>query len=188
MNASGSQGIRGSQDYVRKGGAAARLMLVQAAANGWNVPAAECTVDKGVIFHKASARQTTFGAVANDAARKLEAPKDVVLASIPRTGRSPASRCAASTTLEKVDGTLVYGIDIKLPGMLIAAIRACPVQGGKVKSFDTAAAKGMRGVKAILPVGEERGRRRRRQFLERQERRRRRADHLGRRRIGERVE
>ena len=74
MNASGSQGIRGSQDYVRKGGAAARLMLVQAAANGWNVPAAECTVYKGVISHRASARQTTFGAVANDAG-KLEAPK-----------------------------------------------------------------------------------------------------------------
>src|ERR671927_1229077 len=68
----GSRGIRMSHEYVRKGGAAARMMLIQAAANEWKVPAAECTVDKGVITHKASGRTTTYGKVA-DAAGKLEA-------------------------------------------------------------------------------------------------------------------
>ena len=74
----GSQGIRQSQDYVRKGGAAARMMLVEAAARGWNVPAAECRVAKGVISHPASGRSTTYGRVA-EAAGKLEAPKEIPL-------------------------------------------------------------------------------------------------------------
>src|SRR5690349_2499239 len=67
----GSQGIRQSQKYVREGGAAARMMLLQAAANEWKVPVSECTVDKGVITHKASGRTTTYGKVA-DAAAKIE--------------------------------------------------------------------------------------------------------------------
>src|SRR5207237_6427191 len=71
----GSRGIRMSHEYGRKGGAAARIMLIQAAANEWKVPVAECAVDKGVITHKASGRSTTYGKVA-DAAAKLEAPKD----------------------------------------------------------------------------------------------------------------
>src|SRR5262244_3435773 len=71
----GSRGIRMSHEYVRKGGAAARMMLIQAAANQWDVPAGECTVDKGVITHKASGRSITYGKVA-DAAAKLDPPKD----------------------------------------------------------------------------------------------------------------
>src|SRR3954464_99655 len=72
----GSRGVRDSHDYMRKGGAAARQMLIQAAANGWGVPASECTVSKGVITHAASGRTTTYGKVAEAAAR-LEPPKDV---------------------------------------------------------------------------------------------------------------
>src|SRR5829696_8126572 len=71
----GSQGIRQSNEYVRKGGAAARMMLVQAAAEAWGVPAGECRVSKGVITHAASGRSTTYGQMA-EAAGKLEAPKD----------------------------------------------------------------------------------------------------------------
>ena len=74
----GSQGIRGSQDYVRKGGAAARMMLIQAAADEWKVPVGECTVAKGVITHAASSRTTTYGKIA-PAAAKLTAPTDVKL-------------------------------------------------------------------------------------------------------------
>ena len=77
----GSQGIRLSHEYVRKGGAAARMMLVQAAANDWKVEPSACTVAKGVITHSASGRSTTFGKVA-DAAAKLEAPKEVPLKDI----------------------------------------------------------------------------------------------------------
>src|SRR6266700_8334585 len=75
MSTGGSRGIRMSHEYVRKGGAAARIMLIQAAADQWKVPVAECTVDKGVITHKASGRSTTYGKVA-DAAAKLDPPKD----------------------------------------------------------------------------------------------------------------
>src|SRR3984893_3550519 len=74
----GSRGIRESHEYVRKGGAAARMMLVQAAANEWNVPAAECSAANSVITHKASGRTTTFGKVAEAAAR-IEAPKEITL-------------------------------------------------------------------------------------------------------------
>jgi len=74
----GSRGVRDSHDYMRKGGAAARVMLIQAAANGWSVPAAECTVSRGVITHGPSGRTTTYGKVA-EAAAKLEPPKDVQL-------------------------------------------------------------------------------------------------------------
>src|SRR5947209_14314205 len=74
----GSRGIRESNDFVRKGGAAARIMLVQAAAEQWKVPAAECTAADGVITHKASSRSTTYGKVA-DAAGKIEPPTDIKL-------------------------------------------------------------------------------------------------------------
>jgi isoquinoline 1-oxidoreductase beta subunit len=74
----GSRGIRASEQVVRKGGAAARMMLIQAAANEWKVPAAECTAANGVITHTASGRKTTFGKVA-DAASKIEPPADIKL-------------------------------------------------------------------------------------------------------------
>ena len=74
----GSRGIRTSHDYVRKGGAAARMMLVQAAANEWKVPAAQCSAANSVITHKPSGRKTTYGKVA-EAAAKLEVPKDIAL-------------------------------------------------------------------------------------------------------------
>jgi isoquinoline 1-oxidoreductase beta subunit len=78
MFTAGSRGIRESQELVRKGGAVARQMLLQAAANGWNVPVSECSAINGVIAHKSSGRTTTFGKVA-EAAGKLEPPKDVQL-------------------------------------------------------------------------------------------------------------
>src|SRR5438874_2248783 len=74
----GSRGIRTSHEYVRKGGASARMMLIQAAANEWKVPASECSAANSVITHKASGRTTTYGKVA-EAAAKLEPPKDVAL-------------------------------------------------------------------------------------------------------------
>jgi isoquinoline 1-oxidoreductase beta subunit len=148
----GSRGIRMSHEYVRKGGAAARMMLVQAAANQWNVPASECTVDKGVITHKASNRSTTYGKVA-DAAAKLEAPKDPPLKD-PKDWKIAGKPLLRLDTADKVNGKLVYGTDIKLPGMLNAAIRDCPVQGGKIKSFDAAKVTGMPGVKKVVQVGD----------------------------------
>lgn len=147
----GSRGIRSSQDYVRKGGATARVMLIQAAADEWKVPAAECTVAKGVITHKASGKTTTYGKVAEAAAKltpsdvKLKDPKDWTIA---------GKGLLRLDTADKTTGTMVYGIDIKLPGMLNAAIKDCPVFGGKLKSFDEAKVAGMKGVKKVVKVGD----------------------------------
>jgi isoquinoline 1-oxidoreductase beta subunit len=148
----GSRGIRTSQDYVRKGGATARVMLIQAAADEWKVPASECTVAKGVITHTASGKTTTYGKVA-EAAAKLTPPAEVKLKD-PKDWTIAGKGLLRLDTADKTTGTMVYGIDIKLPGMLNAAIKDCPVFGGKVKSFDEAKITGMKGVKKVVKVGD----------------------------------
>jgi isoquinoline 1-oxidoreductase beta subunit len=148
----GSRGIRESQDYVRKGGAAARIMLVQAAADEWKVPAAECRAEAGVISHAASNRRTTYGKVAA-AAAKLTPPENPTLKD-PRDWKLSGKRLARLDTVEKTNGSLVYSADFKMPGLLNAAIRHCPVFGGKVKSFDAAKVEKMPGVKKVVPVGD----------------------------------
>ncbi len=148
----GSRGIRMSHEYVRKGGAAARVMLVQAAANEWKVPVAECSVANSVITHNPSGRKTTYGKVA-EAAAKLEAPKDVPLKD-PKNWKLIGKPVKRLDTYDKLTGKQVYGADLKLPGMLNAAIRDCPVQGGKIKSFDAAKVASMPGVKKIVKVGD----------------------------------
>jgi isoquinoline 1-oxidoreductase beta subunit len=148
----GSRGIRESHEYVRKGGAAARTMLIQAAANEWKVPAGECTAEKSVITHKASGRSLRYGQVAA-AAATLEAPKDVALKD-PKDWIIAGKPLPRLDTVDKTNGAKIYGMDFKLPGMLNAAIKDCPVFGGKVKSFDAAKIKDMPGVKHVLPVGD----------------------------------
>ena len=148
----GSRGIRTSHDYVRMGGATARVMLVQAAANQWKVPASECTVSNSVITHTPSGRKTTYGKVAS-AAAKLEQPKDVKLKD-PKEWKVIGKPLARLDTADKVTGKQVYGFDLKLPGMLNAAIKDCPVFGGKLKSFDAGRVTSMKGVKKVVPVGD----------------------------------
>jgi isoquinoline 1-oxidoreductase beta subunit len=148
----GSRGIRESHDYVRKGGAAARIMLVQAAAGEWKVPAAECSVAKGVITHKASGRSLRYGEVAAAAAR-LSPPTEVPLKD-PKDWTIAGKPLKRLDTADKTNGKKIYGMDFKLPGMLNAAIKDCPVFGGKVKSFDAARIKDMPGVKHVVPVGD----------------------------------
>ncbi|MEY9646721.1 isoquinoline 1-oxidoreductase beta subunit [Bradyrhizobium elkanii] len=148
----GSRGIRTSQDYVRRGGATARVMLVQAAANEWKVPASECKAANSVITHTASGKTTTYGKVA-EAAAKLEPPADVKLKD-PKDWTIAGKGLKRLDTSDKTTGKMVYGIDVKLPGMLNAAIKDCPVFGGKVKSFDEAKIAGMKGVKKVVQVGD----------------------------------
>jgi isoquinoline 1-oxidoreductase subunit beta len=148
----GSRGIRTSQDYVRKGGATARMMLIQAAANDWKVPVSECTAANSVITHTPSARTTTYGKVA-EAAAKLEPPADVKLKD-PKDWKIAGKPLKRLDTADKTTGKMTYGIDLKLPGMLNAAIKACPVFGGKLKSFDAAKITGMKGVKKVVRVGD----------------------------------
>jgi isoquinoline 1-oxidoreductase subunit beta len=152
MSTGGSRGIRNSHEYVRKGGAAARMMLVQAAANEWKVPASECTASNSVITHSPSGRTTTFGKVA-EAAAKLEPPAEIKLKD-PKDWKIAGKPLQRLDTADKINGKMIYGIDVKLPGMLNAAIKDCPVFGGKVKSFDTAKVAGMPGVKKVVQVGD----------------------------------
>ena len=149
----GSRGIRTSEQYVRKGGAAARMMLIDAAAAQWKVPAAECFAATGVITHKPTGRKTSFGKV-SVAASKLPVPTDIVLKD-PKDWTiigKPMNRL--DTLRDKVTGKQVYGIDLKFPGMVVATIKECPVFGGKLKSFDDKKAMAMKGVKKVIKVGE----------------------------------
>jgi isoquinoline 1-oxidoreductase beta subunit len=148
----GSAGIRASQSYVRRGGAAARLMLIQAAANEWKVPAAECTVADGVITHRLSEQTTTYGKVA-EAAAKLELPADIKLKD-PKDWKIAGKGMKRLDTRDKTTGKMIYGIDVKLPGMLSAAIKDCPVFGGKLKSFDETKVISMKGIKKVVRVGD----------------------------------
>ncbi|MBP0110562.1 MULTISPECIES: xanthine dehydrogenase family protein molybdopterin-binding subunit [Bradyrhizobium] len=148
----GSRGIRSSQDYVRKGGATARVMLIQAAADAWKVPASECTAANSVITHTPSGRTTTYGKVA-EAAAKLTPPADVKLKD-PKDWKLIGKGVKRLDTVDKTTGAMVYGIDVKLPGMLNAAIKDCPVFGGKLKSYDEAKVAGMKGVKKVVTVGD----------------------------------
>jgi isoquinoline 1-oxidoreductase beta subunit len=148
----GSIGIRTSHDYVRKGGATARMMLIQAAANQWNVAASECKAVDGVVTHVPSGRTVTFGKVA-EAAAKLDPPTEVKLKD-PKDWHIAGKGLKRLDTADKVNGKMTYGIDVQLPGMLNAAIKDCPVFGGKLKSFDEAKAIGMKGVRRIVGVGD----------------------------------
>jgi isoquinoline 1-oxidoreductase beta subunit len=148
----GSRGIRESHDYTRKGGAIARTMLVQAAANQWNVPTTECTAANSVITHTPSGRTITYGKVAATAG-KLTPPAEVALKD-PKDWKLAGKRLARLDTRDKTTGKQVYGSDLKMPGMLNAAIKACPVFGGKLKSCDEAAIAKKPGVKKIVKVGD----------------------------------
>jgi isoquinoline 1-oxidoreductase beta subunit len=148
----GSRGIRSSQEYVRKGGATARMMLVQAAANEWKVPVAECTASNSVITHTPSGKTTTYGKVV-EAAAKLQPPAEVKLKD-PKDWKIAGKGLKRLDTEDKTTGKMMYGIDVKLPGMLNAAIKDCPVFGGKLKSFDEAKITGMKGVKKVVRVGD----------------------------------
>jgi isoquinoline 1-oxidoreductase beta subunit len=148
----GSRGIRESHDYVRKGGATARVMLMQAAANEWKVPLSEVRAANSVVTHVPSGRTFTYGQLAPEAAR-LEPPADVALKD-PKDWKLVGKRLARLDTVDKVTGKMVYGADFKMPGLLNAAIKDCPVFGGKVKSFNPAAIQKRPGIKKVVRVGD----------------------------------
>jgi isoquinoline 1-oxidoreductase beta subunit len=148
----GSRGIRESHQYVRQGGATARTMLVQAAADAWKVPASECSAANSVITHRPSGRTTTYGKVA-EAAAKLTPPANVPLKD-PKDWKLIGKPVKRLDTMEKLTGAQVYGMDLKLPGMLNAAIKDSPVFGGKVRSYEAAKVTGMPGVRHVLQVGD----------------------------------
>jgi len=150
MSTGGSRSIRNSQDYLRKAGATARTMLIAAAAAQWNVAAAECTAHNGVITHGPSGRTTTFGRVAAAAAR-TEPPGSVTLKS-PKDWTLIGTRQKRLEIADKVTGRPIYGIDVRLPGMLHATLAQCPVFRGKLKSVDDTRALAMPGVRQVVKL------------------------------------
>jgi len=152
MGTGGSRGIRTSHDYVRRGGAAARMMLMQAAADQWKVPVGELTVANGVITHAATKRTVTYGKVAAAAAKLTPPdPKSITLRD-PKAWKIAGKPLNRLDTADKLNGSKIYAIDMKLPGMLSAAIKGSPVFGGKVKSFDDSKVAKMPGVRKVLTV------------------------------------
>jgi len=143
----GSTSIRDGWDKLRKAGATARAMLVSAAADEWGVDARSCKVANGVILSP-QFKKLTFGEVA-EAASKLPVPKDVRLkpaAQFTIIGKAQKRL----DTPSKVDGSAIYGIDVKLPGMLYAALAQPPTLGGSVKTFNDDKARAMPGVVAVV--------------------------------------
>lgn len=148
----GSRGVRESHEYVRKGGATARLMLVQAAANGWQVPVAECRASSSVVTHVPTGQTITYGKVAAVAAT-LPPPTEVTLKD-PKDWKIAGKRLARLDTVDKTTGAQIYGSDLVMPGMLNAAIVDCPVFGGTIRNVDDTATLGKPGVKRVVRVGE----------------------------------
>ena len=147
----GSRGIRASQQYVREGGAHRAHHADCGRREGWNVPASECTAANSVITHTASGRKVGYGQMA-EAAAKLD-PPDVPLKN-PKDWTIAGKPLKRLDTADKIVGKTVFGIDVRFPEMLYAAINACPVFGGKLQSIDETRISDMPGVKKVVKVGD----------------------------------
>jgi isoquinoline 1-oxidoreductase beta subunit len=143
-----SNSIRAFWKPLRAAGASARAMLVQAAAQQWQVEPASCTTSNGEVTHSASGRKLSYGALAL-AATSQTPPKDVALKD-PKDFVLIGKPLKRLDTPDKVNGKAVYGIDAMLPGMKFATLAACPVFGGKVAKVDDSAAKKIPGVQQVV--------------------------------------
>jgi isoquinoline 1-oxidoreductase beta subunit len=150
MMTGGSTAIRTSYEMLRNAGAAARDMLVTAAAQGWGVPKADCHTEPGVVVHAASARRATYGSVVT-AAAALPVPATPPLKD-PKTFRLVGTPVKRLDTPLKVNGTAQFGIDVTVPGLLIASVLRCPVLDGKVARYDAAKARAVLGVRQVIEL------------------------------------
>ena len=143
-----SNAIRASWQPLREAGAIARTMLVSAAAKRWNVDPASCRAQSGEVLHTHTGRTAKYGELAADVAR-LPVPASVTLKR-PQEFRLIGTPAKRLDTAAKVNGTAVYGIDVRPPGVKIATLAQSPVFGGRVKRVDDAAAKAVKGVRQIV--------------------------------------
>ena len=150
MSTGGSTAIHGSWDLLRKAGATAREMLVSAAAAAWDVDRAGCRAEQGAVIHTPTKRRLPYGKLAARAAR-LPVPPDVPLKD-PKQFRLLGTRTTRLDTPAKVDGSAVYGIDVTMPGLLVASIERCPVFGGTIKRYGATKAKALPGVRAVVEL------------------------------------
>jgi isoquinoline 1-oxidoreductase beta subunit len=146
----GSASVRSFYEPLRKAGATAREMLIQAAAQTWNVPVTELKAERGAVIQATSGRRLSYGELAAKAAT-LAAPPNVRLKD-PKDFKLITKSVTRLDTADKVDGAAIFGIDVKLPGMLTAAVLRCPVFGGQVASFDDSKARTVSGVKRIVQI------------------------------------
>lgn len=146
----GSSAMANSWEQLRKAGASARMMLVAAAAQEWKVPAAEITVAGGVVTHQASGRKASFGQLAR-AASEQPAPANVTLKD-PKDFKLIGRHASRKDSVAKTNGKAVFTQDIHLPGMLTAVVAHPPLFGGKVKSFNSAKAKAIKGVVEVVQI------------------------------------
>jgi isoquinoline 1-oxidoreductase beta subunit len=150
MGTGGSTSVRGSYDLLRKAGAAGREMLRTAAAEAWEVERSECHAERGEVVHAASNRRLAYGALAERAAT-LEAPTDPPLKD-PEDFTILGTRVERFDTPSKVDGSAGFGIDVTVPGILIASVERSQVFGGRVGSYDATAAMAVEGVRHVVEV------------------------------------
>ncbi len=148
QNTGGSNTIRGCWDLLRQAGAVARSMLVGAAAKRWGVPADQCRVERGVVHHDASRRTLTFGQVAGDASHQPVPDKPALLSA--KTFRLIGRSLRRIDTPPKTDGSATFGIDVRVPGMKVAAVAMSPVVGGKVAHLDDRKARAIDGVVDVV--------------------------------------
>lgn len=148
MGTGGSRSTRESQEFLRRAGATCREMLVTAAAQRWSVPASECVAASSVVTHTPTGRKLRYGQLAA-AAAKVEPPKNPKMKD-PKDWKLIGQSVKRIDLAEKVTGQPIYASDVRLPGMVHAAIQQSPVFGGKVKSVDDAAALKMRGVQKVI--------------------------------------
>src|SRR5262245_46729063 len=150
MATGGSGAVRRSREYLQQAGASARARLIAAAAQQWGVPASQCRAENGLVTHPPSGHQVNYGAIAAAAAQiKLDAEPAI---------KTPDQFTLLGQSLNrldvplKVNGTATFGIDIRLPDMLFAAVMVCPVFGGKLKRYDFDAIKQSPGVRAAVEI------------------------------------
>lgn len=147
----GSMSIRTSWEPLRKAGATACEMLVQAAAQKWNVPKSQCRAENNAIVNLNTKERLSYGSLA-ESASKLPVPQQGVALKDPTQFKLVGKSQKRMDTPGKVSGKTTFGIDVKVPGMLYATLQRCPVFGGKVKSFDATRAKAVPGVKQVVQV------------------------------------
>ncbi|HEV8639515.1 MAG TPA: xanthine dehydrogenase family protein molybdopterin-binding subunit [Methylomirabilota bacterium] len=146
----GSRGVRDHIAMWRKAAAAAREMLKQAAASEWGVPVESVDTEAGTVIHRPTGRRLPYGQLV-DKAQHLPVPENPKLKT-PDQFRYIGKTVKRRDTPEKVTGRAIYGMDVKVPGMLVASIERCPVFGGKAKSFDATATRAVKGVKQVVQV------------------------------------
>src|SRR5437870_4550141 len=150
MRTGGSNAIRSSWEPLRRAGATAREMLIAAAAEAWNVDRTTCRAENGAVVHGPTGRRLPYGKLATRAA-KLAVPSDVPLKD-PKDFHLIGKRVPRLDTPSKVDGSAVFGIDVKVPGMLVASIERSPVLGGRVKRVNADKAKALPGVRHVVAL------------------------------------